>query len=310
MYISQTPFSLTQMDTLQRQIQSNGHSKKSRFTFGKRKSGGEDPPAPHNPDVMEQLKTLSDHLSAIDRDLLQNGGVMTLDRKWSRGRKLTSTSRHSQDGEIPGVGVGVGGWESGGGKSPRSSGVEAVLGEESVGIARSNSLKSSMQKLAHKTFARAGWNRGKKSSQGESLEKDEEDRTSAGALTGGGEGDHYPHPHHPAPDVIDLTHRLLRTWPARESSQDSEEGGVDAFLPPPLSFNGGADTPSPVSSPRSPRSPGSVSSGRGQRPSSTGSSHRFPDDPKTARRQVDPDAVANIEVRADDDFCSLCLAFS
>ena len=280
------------MDTLQRQIQSNGHSKKSRFTFGKKKSGSEETPAPHhNPDVVEQLKTLSDRLSAIDRDLVQNGGVMTLDRKWPRGgRKLTSASRLSQDSESSGVGDGGGS----GVRSPRSGGVEGVLQSEENGVARSNSLKSSMQKLAHKTFARAGWYRGKKSSQGESLDKDDgssDDRTSATAAATAAEESH-----HLAPDVIDLTHRLLRTWPTRDGSQDSEEGGAEAFLPPPLSFNG-ADTPSPVSSPRSVHSTGSVSSDRGPRHSSTGSSQRFHDDPKSPRRQVDPDAMANIEVK-------------
>ncbi|KAK7094103.1 hypothetical protein V1264_007768 [Littorina saxatilis] len=277
------------MDTLQKHIHSNGHTtKKSRFTFGKKKppSGGEDPHAPHNPDVVEQLKTLSDHLSAIDRDLVQNGGVRTLDRKLSRGRK--SGSRLSQDLESSSVEASSGGG-GGGARSPRLSGVDSLVNEDS-GIMRSNSLKSSMQKLAHRTFARAGWYRGKKSSQESSIDRDDGDDRPSPVSEDGNLNDQH------APDVIDLTHRLMRTWPARDASQDSEEGGGEAFLPPPSSFNG-ADIPSPVSSPRSMRSTESTSSdkGQGQRNSRSGSSQRCHDDPRTPRRQVDPDAMATIE---------------
>lgn len=282
------------MDTLQRQITTNGH-KKSRFTFGKKKGSDETPPK-HSPDVMEQLKMLSDHLSEIDRDLIQNGGAMTLDRAHARRKMQQQGLRHSSDRKSD---------EGGKLLSPRSNGVEAVMTDDS-GMARSNSLKSSMQKLAHRTFARAGW-RGKKSSQGESVDKDSNDsgERSPSARTSGSQ-DHVTTSD--APDFIDLSNRLARTWPARNPSMDSagEEQLVGSetltFLPPPSSFNG--DDASPVSSPRSARSTGSMTSGasdQGHHHSNASHPHRNPDDRqplyplKSPRRQVDPGAMANIE---------------
>ncbi|XP_076472396.1 uncharacterized protein LOC143301864 [Babylonia areolata] len=328
------------MDTLQRHIQKNQgqqSQKKSRFTFGKKKSVEEPSPPTSHPDLVRQLKTLSDHLSEIDRDLLQNGGVtMTaLDHPHhrksatsstiittsslsssssmtSRGRKLIS--RHSQDLESwTDVGGGGGGRRSGGGGGGGGGGVEGLLSEE-TSINRSNSLKSSVQKLAHRTFARAGWHRGaggggagKKSlpsqssssasSQSRSLERDDSEEKAA-------DGDH-PHHHdnnNHHPDVIDLSQRLTRTWPARDVSQESEEsggggggGGGEVFLPPPSSFDSGSgveeegeeeeeeeeeeergvgegeDTSSPLSSPRSARSAG-ARTGSGSRSSRSRSS--------------------------------------
>ncbi|KAK7494164.1 hypothetical protein BaRGS_00014637 [Batillaria attramentaria] len=278
------------MDTLQRQIQTNGH-KKSRFHFGKKK--GDETPPKHNPDIVEQLKTLSDHLSEIDRDLVQNGAV-TLDRAHAHRKLQMPGLRHSYDLESSTL-------HEGGKTLPRANGVDGILSEES-GITRSNSLKSSMQKLAHRTFARAGW-RAKKSSQGESVDKDDaDDRTHGSTSHDNGNSD--------APDVVDLSHRLMRTWPARDSSNDSAGdeqnggGGSEAltFLPPPSSFNG--DEYSPVSSPRSARSTGSASgasSDQGHHRSNASHLHRHHVDLnnmfplKSPRRQVDPGAMANIE---------------
>ena len=303
-------------------MQSNGHTtKKSRFTFGKKKNEDANPMGTHdNQDLVEQLRTLSDRLTAIDRDLYNNGvtgqghGGVTLDGRMKYRKNVGG----SYDLESSGADSAI---ISGGGNvntNPYFAGMR-FTDNSNISVARSNSLKNSVQKLAHKTFnLKPNWHKHKKLATGSEssdtgliddantnavyLNSPEGNNTNGvssnrGNNNGVNRNRNFSAEEHN--DVIDVSHKLMRTWPAREASFDSEEGsfGVgETFLPPPSSFT--CDDPnlsssSPLSSPRSSRSLGSTSSdkvqGQGQQ------RQNVLDDGRVARRRVDPDAMATIE---------------
>ena len=275
----------------------NNHSaptRKSRFSFGiKKKSSSDDAcVSPTNAsDIVQQLKALSEHLTALDRDLVINGGLLGVEEgKAGPPAPRLDASKMLQEAALLN--------RSNSSRCRRSSnsggGAGGLLVDGELGVTRSNSLKSSMQKLAHKTLGKAGWYRGKKPSQGDSQEKDD-GAFRPPSLSVSENKNPCNHAHHAPVDVIDLSRRVRKGWVTRDANSDGEEGGGvhETFLPPPSPFQG-SDTCSLVSSPRS---PGSVSSEKGRRHSTAGSLQSFYDDPKSPRQRMNADALAQIEVR-------------
>ncbi|XP_076452170.1 uncharacterized protein LOC143287772 [Babylonia areolata] len=270
-----------------------------------------------------KLKALSDHLSAIDRDLVLSSGVLFVDSSSvAASYPITSASSDSRLTLNRSDSSGSRRSSNGGCNVPVVSGAADAGGGS--GVMRSNSLKSSVQKLAHRTFARAGWYRSKKASQSDTtspppapppppppatipVDKQDKEVTSAGCDVNN------------TPDVIDLSHRLRRACSARDVLVVGKSGGggggvgTEGVILPPSPFKA---SPCPsTSSSTTHRSLSSVSSeggesggggggGGGRRHSSTCSVHSVHDNvPATRSRsptrlhqqRTDPAALAHIE---------------
>ncbi|XP_041378631.1 uncharacterized protein LOC121390777 [Gigantopelta aegis] len=135
------------MSTIQKQLDNKNGTKKSLFHFGKKKVE-----TSKNPHLTEQLKELSQTLQQIDTNLSDQAANIDSASRTKSGRVTTdiNLNRSVDSEDFP------------------------VFKERHIG--RNNSLKSSVQRLAQKTFAKAGW---KKNQKSDSSKLDETDRYSS-----------------------------------------------------------------------------------------------------------------------------------
>ena len=126
------------MSTIQKQLDNKNGTKKSIFHFGKKK-----PETSKNPHLTEQLKELSQTLQEINTNLSdQSAHVADSNKPLNKskpGRVRTDINLN------------------------RSVDSEDFPIFKDLHVRRSNSLKSSVQRLAQRTFGKAGWRRHRKS---------------------------------------------------------------------------------------------------------------------------------------------------
>ncbi|ESO99121.1 hypothetical protein LOTGIDRAFT_238849 [Lottia gigantea] len=132
------------MDTLNKQLHANSAAKKPAglFKFGKKKSV---PKIELNPFLVDQIKALSVTMDKLNKDLADRTGDS------NTRSKLANSYNNSKS-------------------------MDLLPEPEKDLVHRSNSLKSSMQKLAHKTFIKASWTKRRKSRNNQSnssLDSDE-----------------------------------------------------------------------------------------------------------------------------------------
>ncbi|XP_067658529.1 uncharacterized protein [Haliotis asinina] len=273
------------MEAIQRQLGDGGKNgqRKSLFRIGKKKSQDD-----KNPQLVEQLKELSTTLKEIDINLNQEGVHTNNNVKSSKlGFHKVSTESDLLKGDS---------FES-----------------DDQAVQRSNSLKASVQRLAHRTFAKAGWRKNARKSQSLHIDDYNPD-------------DPELSPGNQSQEMIDLTTHTADIISSISFSSSAEltsmASSSDVSHQDPESPLSGRSTPASSYSPRSPRSPSyprvtsfpasppvtrlsprdrGLSAARSEmmtRSNSAGptlSSSSFDGEPGSPRREVNPSIMAEID---------------
>ncbi|XP_071109661.1 uncharacterized protein [Haliotis cracherodii] len=217
------------MEAIQRQLGDGGKNgqKKSLFKIGKKKSQDD-----KNPQLVEQLKELSTTLKEIDINL-NHEGVHT-----NNNIKSAKLGFHKVPTESDLLKKG-----------------DSFESDEQA-VQRSNSLKASVQRLAHRTFAKAGWRKNARKSQ--SLHIDDYNPDDPELSPANQSQEMIDLTTHTADIISSISFSSSAELTSMASSSDfSHLGSQDPESP--LS---GRSTPASSYSPRSPRSPRSPSSPR------------------------------------------------
>ncbi|XP_012943095.1 uncharacterized protein LOC101857362 [Aplysia californica] len=224
------------INAIQREMDaSTSHSKERKNVFQRNRKRpdlvqGHTESECRRPELEEQVKSLSSRLQELDTRITSHGAAGPRDAEMSD----LMASQHTTWGVTAGGGGGGRGGGGGVGKSWSEEGHDCDSdrdrdSDKEKGGGKSSSLKFSVQKFAHRTFAKANWNWYKKSA-GQSEDQDSNNSTNSSSSSR--TKVLFAHSKsEPPPDVIDMTSNNNNNQSNRKLVHSSIDTS-DIYAPP------------------------------------------------------------------------------